>query len=98
MVSGFTPVVLLFFPMIPVNSHQQGAVVIGGAQHFDREIITVGKNQVQFRVAHSRVTVDRQVGGTVSAVGTAMIDLDVRQLDQRVVQCAGNLAGSAAGR
>ena len=53
MVSGFTPVVLLFFPMIPVNSHQQGAVVIGGAQHFDREIITVGKNQVQFRALYS---------------------------------------------
>ena len=88
--------VFRIFPVIAIDPHQQGAVITGCSKHPDGEIVAVGKDQVQFRIAYSRVTVDRQVGCAVSAVRPAVVDLNVRQLDDRVVQRAGNLAGAAA--
>ena len=81
--------------VIFIYSHQQSPIIIRRSLNPDREIIPIRKNQIQFRVPHCRVAVDRQIGSPVSAVRPAFDDLNLRQLNQYIVQRTGHLAGTA---
>ena len=74
---------LILISVRPVDRNTKRAIVIGGGQDLNREIIVVCKLQIQAVISHSRVAVDRQIACAFPAVGPAVVDLDVRQLNQQ---------------